>query len=70
MRETLAAWLSTGSQVTAAAQLGIHLNSLRLRLTSAAEALGPDHLDRRTEILVALRIRRARGRAISTVDDS
>jgi len=75
VRETLLAWLSTGSQTSAAARLGIHLNSLRLRLASAADTLGPDYLDQRTEILVALRICRALGparvdREISTVDRS
>ncbi|MFD9738694.1 PucR family transcriptional regulator [Umezawaea sp. NPDC059074] len=70
MRETLLAWLSTGSQTTAAARLGIHLNSLRLRLASAAEVLGPDYPEHRTELLVALRIRRALGRGTSPVDGS
>jgi PucR-like helix-turn-helix protein len=60
-RDALFAWLSTGSQKVAAARLGLHLNSVRLRLNAAAETLGPQYLERRTELLVALRICRRLG---------
>ncbi|HEX3780792.1 MAG TPA: helix-turn-helix domain-containing protein [Pseudonocardiaceae bacterium] len=63
IRETLTVWLTTGSQTATADQLGIHLNSVRLRLNTAGEALGPGGLDRRTELLTALRITDAVGAA-------
>jgi hypothetical protein len=63
IRETLTVWLTTGSQTATADQLGIHLNSVRLRLNTASEALGPGGLDRRTELLTALRITDAVGAA-------
>lgn len=61
MRETLYVWLRSGSQTATAARLGVHENTVRMRLGSVAETLGPDHLERRTELLVALRLCRALG---------
>jgi DNA-binding PucR family transcriptional regulator len=61
IRETLLASLSTGSQARAAAELGVHENTVRLRIRSATEKLGDDLANRRTELLVALRLRHALG---------
>ncbi|WP_212909829.1 CdaR family transcriptional regulator [Streptomyces sp. TS71-3] len=56
MRETLSVWLSCGTHTATATRLGIHENTVRLRLNSVAEALGPRYLERKTELLVALRL--------------
>ncbi|MPZ00904.1 MAG: hypothetical protein GEU97_23620 [Actinophytocola sp.] len=61
IRETLLASLATGSQARAAAELGVHENTVRLRVRSAIEVLGEALTARRTELLVALRLRRALG---------
>ncbi|AXB42049.1 PucR family transcriptional regulator [Amycolatopsis albispora] len=61
IRDTLLAALSSGSQARAAAELGVHENTVRLRLRTATELLGDDLAERRTELLVALRLRRALG---------
>lgn len=61
IRETLLASLATGSHARAAAELGVHENTVRLRLRSAVDVLGDALHDRRTELLVALRLRRALG---------
>lgn len=61
IRETLLASLATGSQARAAAELGVHENTVRLRVRSAIEVLGDALNARRTELLVALRLRRALG---------
>ncbi|MCF3962651.1 PucR family transcriptional regulator [Streptomyces fuscigenes] len=61
IRGTLFAWLSSGSQTLTASRLGIHENTVRLRLATAADALGPDFTDRRIELLTALRLHRALG---------
>lgn len=61
IRETLLVSLATGSQARAAAELGVHENTVRLRLRSAAEVLGDSLSDRRTELLVALRLCQALG---------
>ncbi|MFD9701426.1 PucR family transcriptional regulator [Lentzea sp. NPDC059081] len=61
MRETLSVWLVTGSQTDTAKRLNLHLNSVRLRLKYATEALGEQRLGRRTELLAALRITQALG---------
>ncbi|KIF77601.1 hypothetical protein QR77_34730 [Streptomyces sp. 150FB] len=59
IRETLFAWLSSGSRVVAASELGVHENTVRLRLDAAADVLGHGYTDRRAELLTALRICRA-----------
>ena len=56
VRETLEAWLVTGSYVGAAAQLGVHEQTVRQRLHRLEEALGHSLHSRRTELHVALRI--------------
>ncbi|MFE5136289.1 helix-turn-helix domain-containing protein [Streptomyces fagopyri] len=61
MRETLYVWLRSGSRTVTAARPGVHENTVRMRPASVAETLGPDHLERRTELLVALRLCRAPG---------
>jgi hypothetical protein len=61
IRDTLLAWLSTGSQARAAADLGVHENTVRMRVRCATEVLGAALAERRTELLVALRLREALG---------
>ncbi len=58
LRETLLAWLATGSHVSAAAMLGVHENTIRNRIRAAEELLGAPLLGRRTELQVALRLER------------
>ncbi|QFU88908.1 CdaR family transcriptional regulator [Amycolatopsis sp. YIM 10] len=61
IRETLLAALASGSQARAATELGVHENTVRLRIRTATELLGDALSERRTELLVALRLRRALG---------
>jgi hypothetical protein len=56
VRETLEAWLVTGSYVGAAAMLGVHEQTVRQRLRRLEDALGRSLHDRRTELHVALRL--------------
>jgi hypothetical protein len=56
VRETLDAWLVTGSYVGAAALLGVHEQTVRQRLHRLEEALGQSLHGRRTELHVALRL--------------
>lgn len=56
MRETLSVWLSCGTHTATAARLGIHENTVRLRLSSVTEMLGAGYLERKAELLVALRL--------------
>ena len=56
VRETLDAWLVSGSYVSAAAMLGVHEQTVRQRLRRLEEALGRSLHDRRTELHVALRL--------------
>jgi hypothetical protein len=58
MRETLLAWLSTGTQAGAAAMLGLHENTVRARIRQAEELLPAALGARRTELQVALRLER------------
>jgi hypothetical protein len=58
LRETLLAWLATGSHVSAAAMLGVHENTVRNRIRAAEELLGTPLMGRRTELQVALRLER------------
>jgi DNA-binding PucR family transcriptional regulator len=60
-RDTLLAWLSSGSQAQAAIELGVHENTVRQRIRYAAEELGTSPSERRTELLVALRLCAALG---------
>jgi DNA-binding PucR family transcriptional regulator len=55
-RETLEAWLVTGSRVGAAARLGVHEHTIRNRLRHVDGLLGPGWEKRRTELHVALRL--------------
>jgi sugar diacid utilization regulator len=66
LRETLLAWLATGSHVSAAAMLGVHENTVRNRIRSAEEILGAPLLPRRTELQVALRLERVLSAAQQT----
>ncbi|WP_205697118.1 CdaR family transcriptional regulator [Conexibacter sp. SYSU D00693] len=61
LRETIAAWLETGSHVSAAAALGIHEHTVRNRLRQVEELLDAQLLQRRTELAVALRLQRVLG---------
>jgi hypothetical protein len=56
VRETLDAWLVTGSYVGAASLLGVHEQTVRQRLHRLEEALGQSVHARRTELHVALRL--------------
>ena len=58
LRETLLAWLATGSHVSAAAMLGVHENTVRNRIRQAEALLDASVLLRRTELQVALRLER------------
>ncbi|SEG93107.1 PucR C-terminal helix-turn-helix domain-containing protein [Actinacidiphila yanglinensis] len=61
LRTTLSVWLSCGSQTLTASRLGIHENTVRLRIATATRTLGPSLLERRTELLIALRLCRVVG---------
>jgi DNA-binding PucR family transcriptional regulator len=65
-RDTLLAWLSSGSQAQAAVELGVHENTVRQRIRYAAEELGTTPSERRTELLVALRLCAALGPSPAT----
>lgn len=56
-RETLLAWLETGSSSAVAARLFLHENTVRMRVNQAQELLSTDLRDRRAEVLAALRLR-------------
>jgi hypothetical protein len=56
LRATLAAWLDTGSHVSAAESLGVHEHTVRNRMRRIEQLLGRPVRDRRTEIQVALRL--------------
>lgn len=58
VRETLEAWIVTGSNVGAASRLGVHEQTVRNRLRRVEDALGHGLLGRRTELHVALRLSR------------
>lgn len=58
LRETAMLWLSAGSHVATAAHLQLHEHTVRNRLTQIEELLGYGVADRRTELLVALRLQR------------
>ena len=55
--ETLLAWLTTGSQSRAATRLGVHENTVRIRIRQAEELLAYGLAERRAEVLAALRLR-------------
>jgi hypothetical protein len=67
-RDTLLAWLASGSQAQAAVELGVHENTVRQRIRYAAEELGTSPSERRTELLVALRLCAALGPQASEAD--
>lgn len=56
--DTLEAWLRSGSHVAAAEVLGVHEQTIRNRLTRAETLIGSGLRSRRTEVEVALRLRR------------
>lgn len=58
LRDTAMVWLSTGSNVATAATLGLHEHTVRNRVAQADDLVGRPLATRRTEILVALRLRR------------
>ncbi|MDX8150983.1 helix-turn-helix domain-containing protein [Patulibacter brassicae] len=55
-RRTLLAWLETGSNVGAAARLGVHEQTVRNHLRLVEDRLPGPLLERRTELHVALRL--------------
>lgn len=62
LRQTLLAYLETGSQVGAAARLRVHEHTVRNRIRQAEELLGFSVPSRRTELELALRLREILGR--------
>jgi DNA-binding PucR family transcriptional regulator len=58
LRETALSWLLTGSFVSTAAHLGLHEHTVRNRVAQAEDLLGRTLVSRRTELLVALRLKR------------
>lgn len=58
LRDTALVWLSTGSNVTTAARLDLHEHTVRNRIAQAEQLLGHPLAERRTELLVALRLMR------------
>ncbi|HEX4109367.1 MAG TPA: helix-turn-helix domain-containing protein [Solirubrobacteraceae bacterium] len=58
LRETATTWLASGSNVGTAARLGLHEHTVRNHIAQAEELLGFALASRRTELLVALRLRR------------
>ncbi len=58
LRDTARVWLTTGSHVSTAGRLGIHEHTVRNRITQIETLLGRPILKRRTELLVALRLKR------------
>ena len=62
IRDTLLTWLAVGSQAKAAVgELGVHENTVRMQVRCGAELLGAALSQRRTELLVALRLCEALG---------
>jgi hypothetical protein len=61
LRETATLWLANGSHVSTAAALAVHEHTVRNRVAQAEELLGRGLTARRTELLVALRLRRILG---------
>jgi hypothetical protein len=61
LRDTLLAYLETGSQVGAAALLDVHEHTIRNRIRQAEEMLGFSVPSRRTELELALRVREILG---------
>lgn len=59
--DTLEAWMRLGSHVAAAEALGVHEQTIRNRLTRAETLIGSGLRSRRTEVEVALRLRRLLG---------
>lgn len=58
LRDTTFVWLTTGSFVSAAAALGVHEHTVRRRIARAERLLEGPLSARRTELLVALRLKR------------
>lgn len=58
LRDTALIWLTAGSHVSAATQLGVHEHTVRNRVAQIEEIIGRPLASRRTELLVALRLKR------------
>lgn len=58
LRDTARVWLTTGSHVSTAGRLGIHEHTVRNRISQIEVLAGRRLLQRRTELLVALRLKR------------
>lgn len=56
--DTVSAWMRLGSHVAAAEDLGVHEQTIRNRLARAEALMGGGLRSRRTEVEVALRVRR------------
>jgi PucR C-terminal helix-turn-helix domain/GGDEF-like domain len=58
LRDTALTWLTTGSHVGTASRLGVHEHTVRNRVAQIEVLLGRPLASRRTELLVALRLKR------------
>ncbi|MGQ0624417.1 MAG: PucR family transcriptional regulator [Sporichthyaceae bacterium] len=58
LRDTARVWLTSGSNVGAATLLGVHEHTVRNRIAQIESVVGRPLSERRTELLVALRLRR------------
>lgn len=58
LRETARIWLTCGSNVSTAASLGMHEHTVRNRIAQIELLVGRPLAERRTELLVALRLKR------------
>jgi DNA-binding PucR family transcriptional regulator len=58
LRDTALIWLTAGSHVSAATQLGVHEHTVRNRVAQIEDLIGRPLASRRTELLVALRLKK------------
>jgi hypothetical protein len=58
LRDTARVWLTSGSNINTASQLGVHEHTVRNRIAQIEQIVGRSTTERRTELLVALRLRR------------
>jgi hypothetical protein len=58
LRETARVWLTSGSNINTASRLGVHEHTVRNRIAQIEQLVGRSTTERRTELLVALRMRR------------
>jgi hypothetical protein len=66
LRDTARQWLTTGSNVVTAQRMNVHEHTVRNRLTQIETLVGRPIVNRRTELLVALRLNRLLEQATET----